>query len=242
MPAPSRERFSGMRHAATHAPMTTPITPALLLRAYASGVFPMADSADAPDLYWVEPAYRGIFPLDAMHIPRRLRRTIRKQPFEIRINTAFDEVMAGCAAPAPGRETTWINATIRRLYNRLHEMGHAHSVECWQDNRLVGGLYGVHLNAAFFGESMFSRVRDASKVALVHLVARLNAGGFQLLDTQFLTDHLASLGAIEIPREEYLARLDHALRIRADFHAFRADDDPQEVLRLACHPPESASR
>ncbi len=222
--------------------MTTPITPALLLRAYASGVFPMADSADAPDIYWVEPAYRGIFPLDALHVPRRLRRTIRRRPFEIRINTAFDEVMAGCAAPAPGRENTWINTTIRRLYNRLHEMGHAHSVECWQDDRLVGGLYGVHLNAAFFGESMFSRVRDASKVALVHLVARLNAGGFQLLDTQFLTDHLASLGAIEIPREEYLARLDRALRIRADFHAFRADDDPQEVLRLAGFPPARQPR
>ncbi len=216
--------------------MTTPITPALLLRAYASGVFPMADSADAPDIYWVEPAYRGIFPLDALHVPRRLRRTIRRRPFEIRINTAFDEVMAGCAAPAAGRENTWINTTIRRLYNRLHEMGHAHSIECWQDNRLVGGLYGVHLNAAFFGESMFSRMRDASKVALVHLVARLNAGGFQLLDTQFLTDHLASLGAIEIPREEYLARLDRALRTGADFHAFQADDDPQEVLRLVGYP------
>ncbi len=238
---PSRECFSGMRHAATHAPMTTPITPALLLRAYASGVFPMADSADAPDIYWVEPAYRGIFPLDALHVPRRLRRTIRRQPFEIRINTAFDEVMAGCADPAPGRENTWINGTIRRLYNQLHEMGHAHSVECWLDNRLVGGLYGVHLNAAFFGESMFSRVRDASKVALVHLVARLNAGGFQLLDTQFLTDHLASLGAIEIPREEYLARLDHALRTHADFHAFRADDDPREVLRLAGYAPDLQS-
>ena len=222
--------------------MTTPITPALLLRAYASGVFPMADLADAPDIYWVEPAYRGIFPLDALHVSRRLRRTIRKQPFEIRINTAFDEVMAGCAAPAPGRETTWINTTIPRLYNRLHEMGHAHSVECWQDDRLVGGLYGVHLNAAFFGESMFSRMRDASKVALVHLVARLNAGGFQLLDTQFLTDHLASLGAIEIPREEYLARLDRALRTSADFHAFRADDDPQEVLRLAGCSPKGPSR
>ncbi len=221
--------------------MTTPITPALLLRAYASGVFPMADSAEAPDIYWVEPAYRGIIPLDGLHVSRRLRRTIRRRPFEIRINTAFDAVVAGCAAPGPGRENTWINATIRRLYNRLHEMGHAHSVECWREGRLVGGLYGVHLNAAFFGESMFSRERDASKVALVHLVARLNAGGFQLLDTQFLTDHLASLGGVEIPREEYLARLDRALRTRADFHAFREDDDPLEVLRLAGCPPSPSS-
>ena len=216
--------------------MTTPITPALLLRAYASGVFPMADSATDPDIYWVEPALRGIIPLRGLHVPRRLRRTVRKGPFEIRVNTAFDAVMAGCAAPAPGRENTWINTTIRRLYNQLHEMGHAHSVECWQGERLAGGLYGVQLNGAFFGESMFSRARDASKVALVHLVARLNAGGFSLLDAQFITDHLARLGAIEIPREAYLARLGRALRHEADFCAFTADDDPEEVLRLAIAP------
>ncbi len=213
--------------------MTSPITPALLLRAYASGVFPMADSADDPDIYWVEPALRGIIPLDGLHVPRRLRRTVRRGLFEIRINTAFDAVMAGCAAPAPGRENTWINTTIRRLYNRLHEMGHAHCVECWQGGRLVGGLYGVQLNGAFFGESMFSRARDASKVALVHLVARLNAGGFSLLDAQFITGHLARLGAIEIPQAEYLARLERALRRRGDFHAFAADGDAEEVLRLA---------
>ncbi len=216
--------------------MTTPVTPELLLRAYASGVFPMADSADDPDIFWVEPALRGVIPLDGLHISRRLARTIRQRPFEVRVNSAFDAVVEGCAEPRPGRENTWINATIRRLYGRLHEMGHAHSVECWRDGRLAGGLYGVHLNGAFFGESMFSRERDASKVALAHLVARLNAGGFALLDTQFITPHLASMGAREIPREDYLTRLDHALRLRGDFHTFKADDDAEEVLRLAGYP------
>ncbi len=210
-----------------------PVTPHLLLRAYAMGIFPMADSADDPEIFWVEPAMRGIIPLDGLHISRRLARTVRRRPFEIRVDTAFDEVIAACAAPAPGREKTWINATIRRLYGELHRLGFAHSVECWQDGRLVGGLYGVALGAAFFGESMFSRVRDASKVALVHLVARLNAGGYRLLDTQFVTDHLRRLGAIEIPRLDYLRRLDAALKVRADFRAFAADDDPHKVLALA---------
>jgi len=213
--------------------MTTPITPALLLRAYASGVFPMADSADDPDIYWVEPALRGVIPLEGLHISRRLARTIRQGRFEVRVNTAFEAVVEGCAESRPGRENTWINATIRRLYARLHGMGHAHSVECWRDGELAGGLYGVHLNGAFFGESMFSRHRDASKVALAHLVARLKAGGFSLLDTQFITSHLASMGAEEIPREDYLARLDHALRLRGDFEALPDDTPPEDILRLA---------
>jgi leucyl/phenylalanyl-tRNA--protein transferase len=193
----------------------------------------MADSADDPDIYWVEPALRGVIPLDGLHISRRLARTIRQGRFEVRINSAFKAVVAGCAEPRPGRENTWINATIRRLYARLHEMGHAHSVECWRDGELAGGLYGVHLNGAFFGESMFSRHRDASKVALAHLVARLNAGGFSLLDTQFITSHLASMGAEEISRDDYLARLDHALRLRGDFKALPEDTPPQDILRLA---------
>ena len=212
--------------------MTTPVTPALLLRAYASGVFPMADSADAPDIYWVEPAMRGIIPLDGLHVSRRLRRTVRSGVFRVRINSAFDAVMAGCAQAAPGRENTWINGTIRRLYNQLHETGHAHSVECWQGARLVGGLYGVHLNGAFFGESMFSQVRDASKVALVHLVARLVAGGFALLDTQFITAHLARMGAVEIPQRDYLDRLEQALRQHGDFHALPQNVPPEEILAL----------
>ncbi len=213
--------------------MTTPITPALLLRAYASGVFPMADSADDPDIYWVEPALRGVLPVGALRISRRLARTVRSRRFAIRVNSDFEAVVEGCAAARPGRESTWINSTIRRLYAQLHRMGHAHSVECWREGRLVGGLYGVHLNGAFFGESMFSLERDASKVALAHLMARLVAGGFVLLDTQFTTDHLMRLGAQEIPRDEYMERLAHALRLRGDFHAFDDDDDPGRVLSLA---------
>ena len=212
--------------------MTMPITPDLLLRAYACGVFPMADSADDPDIYWVEPAMRGVIPLDGLYVSRRLRRTVRSGAFQVRINTAFDDVMAGCAETTRGREKTWINATIRGLYGRLHGMGHAHSVECWRDDRLVGGLYGVHLNGAFFGESMFSRHRDASKVALVHLVARLVAGGFALLDTQFITGHLARMGAVEIPQEDYLDRLEQALRQHGDFHALPEDAPPADILAL----------
>ncbi len=205
------------------------LTPKIVLRAYAAGLFPMAEDADSPDIFWVEPARRGIIPLDGLHIPRRLARTVRKGVFTVRVNSAFSSIIDGCA----DRPSTWINPVIRSLYIELHALGHAHSVECWQGERLVGGLYGVTLGGAFFGESMFSRVRDASKVALVHLVARLNAGGFVLLDTQFVTDHLARFGAIEIPRLDYLRRLNAAVRARADFHAFRADDDPHEVLRLA---------
>ena len=209
------------------------LTPEVLLRAYAAGIFPMAEGADDTDVFWVDPHMRGILPLNAFHVPRRLRRTIRRRPFIIRIDTAFERVIAECAAPAPGRRSTWINRLIREAYTRLHERGHAHSVECWRGGELVGGLYGVALGGAFFGESMFSRVRDASKVALVHLVARLNAGGFRLLDTQFVTEHLRRFGAVEVPRYEYHLLLDAAVRAAADFHAFGGDDDPETVLALA---------
>jgi leucyl/phenylalanyl-tRNA--protein transferase len=187
------------------------ITPQVLLKAYACGIFPMAESADDPGLYWIEPERRGIIPLDRFHIPHRLARTVRSDRFEIRIDHDFGAVMDGCAAPVPGRRKTWINARIRRLYGDLHTIGHGHSVETWRGGRLVGGLYGVRLGKAFFGESMFSRESDASKVALVHLVARLVAGGFTLLDTQFVTDHLARFGALEIGRREYQRMLDGAL-------------------------------
>jgi leucyl/phenylalanyl-tRNA--protein transferase len=187
------------------------ITPSLLLRAYACGIFPMADSADDPTLYWVEPRLRGVLPLDAFHIPKRLARTVRSDRFEVRLDTDFDAVIDGCAAPRPGRRTTWINATIRDLYGQLFRRGHVHTVEAWRDGRLVGGLYGLELGAAFFGESMFSLERDASKVALVHLVAMMRRGGFQLLDTQFLTEHLTQFGALEIERKDYLLLLEEAL-------------------------------
>jgi leucyl/phenylalanyl-tRNA--protein transferase len=191
-----------------HAPL---LTPEILLRAYAQGLFPMAERRDDPTLYWVSPERRGVIPLDHFHVPRRLARTVRSNRFRVSSDEAFGPVMDGCATPAPGRDQTWINDEIFRLYLALHAGGHAHSVECWQDGRLVGGLYGVVLGAAFFGESMFSRERDASKVALVHLVEGLRRGGFVLLDTQFLTRHLAGFGAYEIPRSDYLVLLHQAI-------------------------------
>jgi leucyl/phenylalanyl-tRNA--protein transferase len=189
----------------------------LLLRAYAAGIFPMAESADSADLYWFDPERRGILPLDDFHVPRRLRRTVRRGPFEVRFDSAFRAVIEACAEPTAERPKTWINHDIVRLYSELAAQGFAHSVECWRDGRLVGGLYGVALGAAFFGESMFSRETDASKVALVHLVARLRAGGYTLLDTQFVTAHLGRFGAVEIPRAEYRRRLAAALATPADF-------------------------
>jgi leucyl/phenylalanyl-tRNA--protein transferase len=191
------------------------LTPEILLRAYAEGLFPMAERRGDPTLYWVSPEKRGIIPLDGFHVPRRLARTVRSGAFTITSDRAFRTVMEACAAPGPGREESWINSEILRLYTALHISGHAHSVECWQGNRLVGGLYGVRLGAAFFGESMFSRVRDASKVALVALVEGLNRGSFVLLDTQFITAHLARFGAVEIPRQQYLRRLHDALNREA---------------------------
>ncbi|WP_394689790.1 leucyl/phenylalanyl-tRNA--protein transferase [Hoeflea sp.] len=187
------------------------ITPDLLLRAYASGLFPMADSADDPELFWVEPELRGVLPLDGFHVPRRLQRTIRQAPFDIRINTAFDRVVASCAESVENRPSTWINSTIAELYGSLHRLGHAHSVEAWKDDQLVGGLYGVSLRRAFFGESMFSRATDASKICLVHLVERLRTRGFVLLDTQFTTEHLKRFGVIDVPREDYAVMLARAL-------------------------------
>ena len=195
------------------------LTPEILLAAYAAGLFPMAESAEEPELFWVDPRRRGILPLDAFHVPRRLRRLIRHGGFEIRCDTAFEEVIRGCAEASEKRPNTWINDEIVRLYTNLSGRGAAHSVEAWLDDRLVGGLYGVSLGAAFFGESMFSRVTDASKVALVHLAARLRLGGYRLLDTQFLTAHLARFGGIEISRSHYHRLLAEALAYRASFPA-----------------------
>ena len=187
------------------------ITPQVLLKAYACGIFPMAESADDNALYWIEPERRGILPLDHVHVPERLARTIRKGGFEVRIDNDFEAVIEGCAAPRSGRRSTWINSRIRGLYRDLFELGHCHTIEVWQDGKLTGGLYGVHLGRAFFGESMFSRARDASKIALVYLVARLIHGGFVLLDTQFVTEHLARFGAIEVSRPEFQRLLEAAL-------------------------------
>jgi leucyl/phenylalanyl-tRNA--protein transferase len=194
---------------------TPKLTPEILLRAYAEGLFPMAERRGDSTLYWVSPEKRGIIPLDAFHVPHRLARTARNGSFTVTADQAFDEVMQACAAPGPGRPESWINDEILRLYTALHAGGHGHSIECWQDGELAGGLYGVRLGAAFFGESMFSRRRDASKVALVHLVEGLRRGGFVLLDTQFLTAHLAQFGAIEIPRAQYLLKLADALNREA---------------------------
>jgi leucyl/phenylalanyl-tRNA--protein transferase len=194
------------------------ITPELLLRAYAQGVFPMAERRDDPELYWVSPDSRGIIPLDAFHVPHRLARTVRGDRFKVTFDTVFEDIIRACAAPAQDREETWINAEITALYTELHRRRSAHSIEVWQAERLVGGLYGVSLGAAFFGESMFSTERDASKVALVYLVARLIAGGYELLDAQFVTEHLAQFGAVSVPRVEYLRRLERATKRRADFY------------------------
>jgi leucyl/phenylalanyl-tRNA---protein transferase len=197
--------------------MLIPLSPEILLRAYASGIFPMAETADDPELFWVDPKRRGIIPLDAFHVPRRLRRIVRQNVFTIRCDTAFEAVMRGCAEASDKRPNTWINDEILELYTGLFARGAAHSVECWHEGELVGGLYGVSLGAAFFGESMFSRVTDASKVALVHLVARLRYGRYRLLDTQFVTPHLAQFGAIEITRARYHRLLAEALRYRGVF-------------------------
>jgi leucyl/phenylalanyl-tRNA--protein transferase len=205
------------------------LTPDLLLRAYASGVFPMADGAEAEELFWVDPRRRGVLPLDGLHVSRRLARDFLGKDFEIRVNGDFTGTVAACA----DRSTTWINAEIFRLYRELRRMGHAHSIEIWQDGALAGGLYGVALGGAFFGESMFSRLRDGSKFALIALVARLRAGGFTLLDTQFVTPHLISLGAIEIDRSAYRADLALALRRPARFGTLPIDTLRARLLELA---------
>jgi len=211
-----------------------PLTPELLLQAYARGYFPMADQADDPDYYWVYPQQRGILPLDRFHLPRKLARVVRGGRFRVIADRDFPAVIAACAEPTghPQRQNTWINTTIRDAYTALHRLGFAHSVECYdQNDTLVGGLYGVRLGAAFFGESMFSRQAEASKVALVHLVARLRAGGFCLLDTQFVTAHLRQFGAIEIPRRQYLDLLFDALPRNADFYCLGAEVPPELALQ-----------
>ena len=213
--------------------MPDALTPDLLLAAYQAGVFPMADG---DDVAWYAPDPRGVLPLDGFHVPRTLAKTVRQGRFEVRTDTAFQAVVEACAAPAPGREETWISAEIVRAYTALHRLGFAHSVECWRPgadgDALVGGLYGVSLGGAFFGESMFHRATDASKVALVHLVGRLRAGGYVLLDTQMTTSHLGRFGAVEIPRAEYERRLAAALRVRARWDAgdsgARSRVDPAE--------------
>jgi leucyl/phenylalanyl-tRNA---protein transferase len=201
---------------------TPTLTADLLLKAYALGVFPMAQRREGTEIYFVSPDERGVMPLDGFHVSRRLARTVRRDVFSVRIDTDFGGVIRACAAPGPGRQESWINEEIVALYTELYHRGSAHTVECWRDGGLVGGLYGVQLGAAFFGESMFSLERDASKVALVHLVARLRCGGFTLLDAQFLTSHLAQFGAVPIPRNEYLGLLDAALAKSADFLCVRA--------------------
>lgn len=200
--------------------MTQKLTPDIMLQAYASGIFPMAQTRDDPELFWVDPQFRGVFELDNFHISRSLARKIRQEPFTIRTNTAFMDVIIGCA----GREETWINAPLLELYEQLHEAGHAHSQEVWEGNILVGGVYGLTVGAAFFGESMFSHRTDASKIALAYLVDRLRLGGFTLFDTQFITPHLASLGAVEIPHDAYHLLLEQALPLEADF--LRAPEMP----------------
>jgi leucyl/phenylalanyl-tRNA---protein transferase len=195
------------------------ITPEVLLKAYACGIFPMAESADDPALFWIEPEKRGVIPLDRFHVSTRLARTVRSDRFTVTVDRDFDAVLEACAEPWPGRSRTWINGRIRALYRKLYERRHCHSLEVYEGDNLVGGLYGVTLGRAFFGESMFHRARDASKVALVHLVARLKAGGFRLLDTQFVTDHLRTFGAIEVPRRQYHKLLEGALTGEGDFAA-----------------------
>ncbi|MBA5803214.1 leucyl/phenylalanyl-tRNA--protein transferase [Rhizobium sophorae] len=187
------------------------ITPDILLRAYSIGLFPMAESADDPEIFWVEPELRGVLPLDHFHVSKSLAKAVRRKPFEIRFDHAFDQVIAACAEETSGRPSTWINRTIRSLYSTLFDMGHAHTVEAWENDELVGGLYGVSLGSAFFGESMFSRRTDASKICLVHLVDRLRERGFTLLDTQFTTEHLKTFGAIDVPKADYAVMLSAAM-------------------------------
>ena len=202
-----------------------------LLDCYRQGVFPMADSRHDRKMFLVDPVRRGVLPLDGLNVSRRLARTVRSDRFEVRVDSDFSGVVAACAAPQPGRLETWINGGIERLCGRLFQRGLAHSVETWREGQMAGGLYGIAIGGAFFGESMFSRERDASKVALVHLVARLRAGGYALLDAQFLTDHLATLGAVEISREEYRRRLEGALGVEADFGRLPAYAAGAEALQ-----------
>lgn len=206
-----------------------------LLACYQSGVFPMGEARDDPELYLVDPQRRGVIPLDGFHLSRRLARTVRSEAFQVTVDTAFDLAVEACARAAPGREETWINGPIQALYGELHRRGFAHSVECRRGGELVGGLYGVAVGGAFFGESMWSCATDASKVALAHLVARLRAGGFVLLDTQFMTEHLRQFGTEEIARGDYRRRLKRALATPADFYALPADTTGEAALQAITH-------
>ncbi len=212
-----------------HDPGKHKLTPELMLRAYATGIFPMAESRSDPNIFWVDPQVRGVMPLDSFHVPRRLKKTIRSG-FDVRLNTAFADVLQLCGEEENVRPETWINVAIENAVLELFEMGFAHSIETWKDGKLVGGLYGIALGGAFFGESMFSRDRDASKVALVHLVARLRLGGFTLLDVQFITDHLRQFGAVEVPARTYLEDLNEALKIQGVFLGEAATDEVSGAL------------
>ena len=208
------------------------ITPQVLLKAYSCGIFPMAESAEDPALYWIEPQLRGVLPLDGIHLSSRMAQTIRNTPMTVAIDQDFAGVIEGCAASRPGRRTTWINGRIRSLYGELFEAGHCHTVEVRLGEELVGGLYGVALHGAFFGESMFSTQRDASKIALMHLAARLIHGGFTLLDTQFVTEHLRQFGAEEVERPEFHTRLEAALKVEGDFLRLERDVRPERVVEI----------
>jgi leucyl/phenylalanyl-tRNA--protein transferase len=216
------------------------ITPQVLLKAYACGIFPMAENADDPALYWIEPEHRGIIPLSGFHVPARLARTVRSTPFTVQVNRDFDAVIEACAEPSEGRDRTWINGRIRKIYRGLYDLGYCHTVEAYDGGDLVGGLYGVSLGRTFFGESMFHRARDASKIALVHLIARLIAGGFKLCDTQYVTDHLKSFGAVEVAKKRYHRLLEEALIGEADFAALPFDRPVSGAEALAIL--KSASR
>ena len=219
----------------------TEITTDLILKAYTAGLFPMAENREDPDIFWVEPKMRGILPLDDFHASKRLIKKIRQGIYRVTINKAFDQVIDACSNPRPGHEDTWINPMIKSLYSDLHEQGFVHSIECWDEGELVGGLYGVAIGGAFFGESMFHRKTDASKIALCYLVARLKAGHFKLLDTQFQTDHLKQFGTMEIPKDEYLIQLDAALqepednKEYPDFYSLGEVVSPPNIVQLITH-------
>jgi len=212
------------------------LSPETLVRAYAAGVFPMSEARDDPTIFWVDPEMRGVIPLDGLHISKSLRKVLRRGAFTITADQAFHRVIEACAQPRPGHDDkegdpggTWINDEIIRAYVEMFELGLAHSIECWQDGELVGGLYGISLRGAFMGESMFSTRTSASKVALVHLVARLRLGGFALLDTQFITEHLSTMGAVEISGWEYIERLQSALSIDGQFPGGMTGNDPSDA-------------
>ena len=209
----------------------TQLTPEIVLQAYMRGIFPMAKSRHDPHLHWIDPEMRGIIPLDTFHLPRRLARTLRTWPDPVYINRNFKAVISACAQPSRDRQNTWINDEIVSLYTKLHEIGFAHSVECWNGDRLIGGLYGISIRGAFFGESMFSLARDASKVALAHLVGRLRSGGYKLLDVQFVTSHLKGFGAVEIPRSDYQNELADAMSVDGDFYSLPDSPDAAAILQ-----------